>query len=140
MRKDMVLGVTVIAQRQFFSWRRGSKSQVDILLVFLIFFRMAACTIHIEGTFSKMEVRIGLRMAVHTNEIAFMVDVLVPLCRVNEERTDFSITHNLGNIRLSVAFEAVLIIIHVKSGIRLLGKKEDRYEQDDSESDQTHAE
>jgi hypothetical protein len=101
--------MAVKAKWKFFPWRRNRKGQMDIFLVFFFFFRMAARAIHIDVAFSEMKVRIGKSMAVHTEQTANMVNVLVPFFRVNEEGANFAIDRNLSNVRLSMAGKAVLV-------------------------------
>jgi hypothetical protein len=60
MRKDIVFGVTVETQGKFLSWGGSGKGQMNIFQVFFCFLRVAAGTVHIERSFSKMDVRIGL--------------------------------------------------------------------------------
>jgi hypothetical protein len=43
-----------------------------------------------------MKVRIGKSMAVYTEQLAFMVDVLAPFLQVNEEGANFTIAHCHG--------------------------------------------
>ncbi|MQY57193.1 hypothetical protein GH140_03245 [bacterium] len=123
MRKDMVFGVAVKTKGQFLSWRGSGKSQMDISLKFFCFLRVAVRTIHIDVSLSKMEIRIGLCMAVHAEYIAYVVDVLAPFSRVDKERANLTITHNLGNFRFAVAREAFFIRIRMRLRKGLLYKE-----------------
>jgi hypothetical protein len=48
-------------------------------------------------------------MAVYAEQLAFMMNVLAPFLRINEERAYLSIDHNLGNVRLAMARKAFLV-------------------------------
>jgi len=109
MAKDMMFSVAVKAERQFFSRRRSGKGQMDVFLVFLRLFWMTACTIHIDEALSEVDIGIGMGMAVYTEHFAFMVDVLAPFLRVNEDGANFSVTRNLCNVRFAMAEEAILV-------------------------------
>jgi hypothetical protein len=109
MAEDIVFSMAVKAERKFFPRRRDGKGQMDIFLVLFGFFRMAARTIYIDVTFSEMKVRVGKSMAVHTEQLAFMVDVLTPCLRINEEGANSTVAHDLGNVRLAMAGKALLI-------------------------------
>jgi hypothetical protein len=109
MAEDMVFSMTVKTERKFFPWRWNGKGQMNIFLVLFGFFRMAARTVDIDVPFSEMKVRVGQSMAVHTEQMALMVDILVPFLRINEERANFAIARNLGHFRLAVTGKAFLV-------------------------------
>ena len=72
---------------------------------------MTAGTIHIDETFPEMEIWIGICMAIHANQVAFVVDILRPFLWINEDGAHFTVACDLGDIRLSVTGKTILISI-----------------------------
>jgi len=111
MAKDVVFCMTVVAEGKFFIGGRSGKGQVNIFLIFFCFFRMAASAIYIDETFPEMEIWIGICMAIHTDQVAFVVDILRPFLRINEDGAHFPVACDLGDIRPAVTGKAILISI-----------------------------
>jgi hypothetical protein len=65
MTKDAVFCVTVITKRQLFARRDRREGEMDVLLIFLCFYRMTTGTIHVDKTFPEVKERIGISVAVH---------------------------------------------------------------------------
>lgn len=72
---------------------------------------MTAGTIDIYEAFPEMEIWIGICMAIHADQVAFVVDILRPFLRINEDGTDLSVACDLGDIGLAMAEKAILIFI-----------------------------
>lgn len=83
MAQDAVFCVAVIAERKFFARSDRFEGEVDVLLIFLCFFRMAASTVHIDEAFSEVKNWIGISMAVHAGQFASIVDVPGPTVRID---------------------------------------------------------
>ena len=83
-------------------------------MIFLFLLRMTAGTVHIDETFSEMEIGNGIDMAVHAYHFTLMVDILRPLLRVHEEGTHGPLARNLENIRFSMTEKAILVSIFLR--------------------------
>ena len=83
MGKDVVFCMTVITERQLFSGCDRREGEMNVFLIFLSFDGVATGTIHIDEALAKVEVGIGVYMAVHTRQLASLVDVLCPPLRID---------------------------------------------------------
>lgn len=131
MAKNMVFGMAVKAEGELFSRRGGSESQVNVFLVFLRFFRMAAGAIHCDEALPEVEVRIGVGVAAYTEDFSRMVNVLVPFFRINVEGTGSAVAEDLGYLWLAVAKETFLIGIGRRLGKRELAGNQEQSGQDE---------
>jgi hypothetical protein len=86
---------------------------MNIHLIFFFLLGMASSTVHIDKSFSKMKIGIGIDMTIHTNYLAHVVDILSPFLRIHEDRANFSFAGNLEDPRFSMTFKAILICIGV---------------------------
>ena len=109
MTKNTVFGVTVVAEGKFLTRGNNSECEMDIFLILLSLFRMTTGTVHIDKALSEMEVRIGILVAVHAGQLAFLVDILGPLFRIDIQRPHLSRGRNLGHLRFAMAGETVLV-------------------------------
>jgi hypothetical protein len=109
MIQDDMFGVTVVTQREFLADRHWFILKVNIFLVFFRFFWMASSTIHIDETFSEMQIGASILMTIHTDHLAFLVDILRPLFGIHVKRPGLPISHNLEDIGFSMTFEAFLV-------------------------------
>jgi hypothetical protein len=109
MTKDAVFCVTVITKGQLFARCDRLEGEVDVLLIFLCFYRMTTGTIHVDKAFPKVKERIGICVAVHTGKLASMVDVPGPIFRVDIQSPDCTVTGDLGYFGFAVACQTILI-------------------------------
>lgn len=65
MAKNVVFGMTVVAEGKFLARRDNGESEMDIFLILLSLFRVAPGTVNIDETFSEVEIRIGILVAVN---------------------------------------------------------------------------
>ena len=71
-----------------------------------------------------MNIGIGVCVAIHTEDLACVMDILIPFLRIHVERANCAIACDLRNFRLSMAGEALLIRIARWLRKRHLNKKE----------------
>jgi len=72
---------------------------------------VTASTIHIDETFPEMDIWIGICMAIHANQVAFVVDILRPFLRIDEDGADLAVACDLGDIGLAVTGKTILICV-----------------------------
>jgi len=113
MRKNVVLGVTVEAKGEFFArGNRARKGIMDVFFVFLVLFWVTSGTVHIDESFPKVEIGIGILMAVDTNQLALMVNILRPFFWIDKQRPHLSIRRDLGHFRFAVAEQTILVRVN----------------------------
>jgi hypothetical protein len=108
--------MTVETQGKFFTGGYRSECQMYVLLIFLCFDGMAAGTVYIDESLPEMEERGGVTVAVHTCQVAEMMDIPGPQIRIDIQRADSSVIHDLGYFGFAVAGQAILVRIGCRSG------------------------
>ena len=104
-----MLGMAVVAEGEFFVFAGSGKSQMDIFLVFLFFFRVTASAVYIYEAFSKVNIGIGVCVAIHAGYFAVAVDVLRPFPWVHKKRACLAVLCDLRDVGFSVTKKAILI-------------------------------
>jgi hypothetical protein len=106
MKKNVMFCVAVVAFRKFFSGGHGRIGIMDVFPVFLALLGVAPQTVHSQGAFPEVKKRVGIHMAIHTDHLCFAVDIVCPVFRIDEKRSDGSSGGDLRNLRFAVARQA----------------------------------
>jgi hypothetical protein len=101
--------MTMITMREVSFRREGGILEVDVSPELFCFGTVTAFTIHIDISFTEMKDRIGVDMAIQACHLAHVMDILSPLFRIDIKGSGRSIAEDLGQVGLSMAFEAILI-------------------------------
>jgi hypothetical protein len=86
MLENLMLGMTVITLRQFFS--RGSgfrfESIMNIFQILLFLLRVTACTVDINIPLPEVNEGVGINVTVSAGHSLFLVNILFPLFFINK--------------------------------------------------------
>jgi hypothetical protein len=109
MAQDVVFRVAMITEGKFFSRCGCPEGLMDIFLIFFSFDGMAASAIHIDKTFPEMKEGLGVRVAVYTGNLALMMDISGPFFRVNMQRSQTPIVHDLRYFRFAMTGKTIFV-------------------------------